>query len=143
MDFDKYQDLAQQTDRVPSGDGRVALIVPLLGLAGETGQLLSEYKKQLRDGEAHRMFAVHVSEELSDLLWYISNVASKFDLSLSDIAAANLVKVKERWKNERIDPLDFDDGYPEEESLPRRFDVELVEMKEEEHQVVKIRELYT
>ncbi len=66
----------------------------MLGLAGETGQLLSEYKKHLRDGEAHRLFKERVSEELGDLLWYIANVASKFDLSLSDIAAANLAKVK-------------------------------------------------
>ena len=59
-----------------------ALIVPMLGLAGETGQLLSEYKKHLRDGEAHRLFKERVSEELGDLLWYIANVASKFDLTL-------------------------------------------------------------
>ena len=64
------------------------LIVPMLGLAGETGQLLSEYKKHLRDGEAHRLFKERVSEELGDLLWYIANVASKFDLTLDEIAVA-------------------------------------------------------
>ena len=77
------------------------LIVPMLGLAGETGQLLSEYKKHLRDGEAHRLFKERVSEELGDLLWYIANVASKFELTLDEIAAANLAKVKARWATER------------------------------------------
>ena len=66
----------------------------VIGLSEDPGILLSEYKKHLRDGEAHRLFKERVSEELGDLLWYIANVASKFDLTLSDIAAANLAKVK-------------------------------------------------
>ena len=56
MDFNSYQKEARRTDRVPAHDDDVSLIVPMLGLAGETGQLLSEYKKHLRDGEAHRLF---------------------------------------------------------------------------------------
>ena len=58
MDFDRYQKEAMRTDHVPAhggSDGILSLIVPMLGLAGETGQLLSEYKKHLRDGEAHRL----------------------------------------------------------------------------------------
>ena len=132
MDFDSYQKMARQTDRVPAHDEDVSLIVPMLGLAGETGQLLSEYKKHLRDGEAHRLFKERVSEELGDLLWYIANVSSKFDLSLSDIASANLAKVKQRWASERTEPLMFDAEFPEGERLPRRFEVELIDMEEGE-----------
>ena len=61
MDFNSYQKEALRTDRVPAHDDGVSLIVPMLGLAGETGQLLSEYKKHLRDGEAHRLFKERVS----------------------------------------------------------------------------------
>ena len=131
MDLNDYQQAALRTDRVPADTGvddATGLIVPMLGLAGETGQLLSEYKKHLRDGEAHRLFKDRVSEELGDLLWYIANVASKFDLSLSDIAAANLAKVKERWTNERSEPPVFDAQLPEGERLPRRFEVELIDV---------------
>lgn len=131
MDLNNYQEEALRTDRVPTRGGvddAAALIVPMLGLAGETGQLLSEYKKHLRDGEAHRLFKERVSEELGDLLWYIANVASKFQLSLSDIAAANLAKVKERWASERGQPLLFDAELPEGERLPRRFEVELIDV---------------
>src|SRR5438445_2067595 len=112
MDFDSYQEMALRTDRVPKDgavlDDALSLIIPMLGLAGETGQLLSEYKKHLRDGEAHRLFKERVSEELGDLLWYVANVASKFDLTLDEIAAANLVKVTARWATERTEPLCFD-----------------------------------
>lgn len=138
MDLDSYQKEAQCTDRVPTRDDAASLIVPMLGLAGETGQLLSEYKKHLRDGEAHRLFNERVSEELGDLLWYIANVASKFDLSLSDIAAANLAKVKERWASERAEPLDFDANFPEHERLPRRFEVDLIDVEGDVRQHVRI-----
>ena len=142
MDFNSYQKAALSTDRVPSDDGYdkidVSLIVPMLGLAGETGQLLSEYKKHLRDGEAHRLFKERVSEELGDLLWYISNVASKFDLALSDIAVANLTKLESRWVSERAEPLCFDADMPEGERLPRRFEVEFIDSENETGQRVKI-----
>ncbi len=130
LDFRTYQMIARQTDQVP-GDAddqlATALIVPLLGLAGETGQLLSEYKKHLRDGEAHRLFKDRVSEELGDLLWYVANVASKFDLDLSDVANQNLRKVRERWSGAAARPLTFDGDLPEGERFPRRIEVELVE----------------
>ncbi len=138
MDFDSYQKKAQETDRVAVHDKGSAAIIPMLGLAGETGQLLSEYKKHLRDGEAHRLFEKRVSEELGDLLWYISNVASKFDLLLSEIAAENLVKVKQRWANGRTKPLVFDAELPEGERLPRQFEVELIDMEREGSQHVQI-----
>src|SRR5713101_2665661 len=127
MDMKKYQREALRTDRVPktSEDDENSLIVPMLGLAGETGQLLSEYKKHLRDGESHRLLKKRVSQELGDLLCYIANVASKFDLALGGIATANLTKVKARWATERADPLCFDAMLPEGERLPRGFEVEL------------------
>jgi NTP pyrophosphatase (non-canonical NTP hydrolase) len=141
MDIDRYQKEALRTDRVPAREGSddvLSLIVPMLGLAGETGQLLSEYKKHLRDGEAHRLFKERVSEELGDLLWYIANVASKFDLPLSDVASANLAKVKERWSVVRAEPLGFDAELPEGERLPRQFEVELIDVEGEARQRVRI-----
>lgn len=142
MEFDSYQREALRTDRVPAdGDSHdaLSLIVPMLGLAGEAGQLLSEFKKHLRDGEAHRLFKERVSEELGDLLWYVSNVASKFDLKLDEIAAANLAKVKARWATDRGEPLRFDAMLPEGEQLPRRFEVELADLGGEYHQRVRVR----
>jgi NTP pyrophosphatase (non-canonical NTP hydrolase) len=141
MDFNSYQKEALRTDRVPARDGAddaASLIVPMLGLAGETGQLLSEYKKHLRDGESHRLFKQRVSEELGDLLWYIANVAKKFDLTLSDIAAANVAKVKGRWAAGRAEPLSFDAELPEGERLPRKFEVELIDVEGDARQCVRV-----
>ena len=141
MDFDHYQKEALRTDRVPAhkdADDILSLVVPMLGLAGETGQLLSEYKKHLRDGDAHRLFKERVSEELGDLFWYIANVASKFDLTLGEIAIANLAKVKARWATDRSEPLCFDATLPEGERLPRQFEIELVDIANDDHQRVRV-----
>jgi NTP pyrophosphatase (non-canonical NTP hydrolase) len=106
------------------------MIVPLLGLAGESGTLLSEYKKYLRDGSAHENFAEEVREELGDLLWYIAIVAKRFDLSLSDIASRNLVKAKHRWgrspsPGEQIAGGFYDEHEKPEHQLPRQMAVTL------------------
>lgn len=58
LTFRDYQDTAVKTDQVPSSDGSTdkALMVPLLGLAGEAGSLLTEFKKWLRQGDIYRPF---------------------------------------------------------------------------------------
>src|SRR6266704_662622 len=132
MDMRKYQKEALKTDQVPISDGTdsdVGRLVPLLGLAGEAGELLTEYKKRLRDGESYRLFKERVGEELGDLLWYIANVASKFDLDLGTVAEANLQKIQDRWGEGRTArALGFDARYPDGERLPHRFEVTFCEV---------------
>jgi len=98
-------------------------ITPLLGLAGEVGSLIAEYKKKLRpDGVAHTGFEEVVKTELGDILWYLASVARRVNLSLNDVAVANLQKTRQRWlppNPERKVPLD--DAFPETQRLPRQF----------------------
>ena len=140
MDFSDYQRMAQATDQVPAtGEGDSSgtdILVPLLGLAGETGELLSEYKKFLRDGPAHKLFKERLAEELGDLLWYLSNCATKFGLSLDDVATQNLAKCRARWEyvrrqQGRLPIHSFDAPFPEEEQLPRQLVAELTTVEED------------
>ena len=132
MDLRDYQLKAAETDQVPGTEGD-ALIVPLLGMAGEAASLLVEYKKRIRDGEAHRLFREQISEELGDLLWYVANLASKFNLDLDDIATDNLRKTQRRWLAVgpggpvATMPLLFDDGLEEAEQFPRAMIAEIGE----------------
>src|SRR5713101_6784923 len=96
MDFDEYQSEAAATDQLPNGSER-SLLVPLLGLAGEVGSLLTEYKKRARDGADYSTFQSRVAEELGDVLWYLANLTSKAGLSLGEVAAHNLAKARNRW----------------------------------------------
>jgi NTP pyrophosphatase (non-canonical NTP hydrolase) len=132
VEINDYQQKAQATDQVPGGNGD-AIIVPLLGIAGEAGSLLVEYKKRLRDGPAYTSFPEQVGEELGDILWYVANLASKFDLSLGDIADANLEKTASRWgarvagQVTQSEPLLLDADYPEREQFPREMIAEVTE----------------
>ncbi len=132
MDLRTYQAEALKTDQVPgptTNESDASLLVPLLGLAGEAGELLTEYKKHLREGDSYRLFKERVSEELGDLLWYVANVASKFGLDLNAIAEENLRKTRDRWGEGRVrQDLVFDSDYPDAEKLPRRLDVTFAEV---------------
>ncbi len=129
MRLSEYQQRAGETDQYPkdgskSGTGYVAVkseIIPLLGLTGEVGSLLSEYKKLLRDGPVHLRFTTQVEEELGDLLWYIASVATKFGLSLDSIARQNLRKVRDRWQRPISKPQALDSDFPRSQQLPRKF----------------------
>jgi NTP pyrophosphatase (non-canonical NTP hydrolase) len=121
----EYQLRALGTDQVSDGEDEKGIIVPLLGLAGETGSLLTEYKKRFREGKAYQIFQGRISEELGDILWYVSNIASKAQLDLEEIASRNLQKIERRWLppqkglggHRRL----FDDAFPTHEQFPREF----------------------
>ena len=134
MELNEYQELALTTDQMPGGDGNAAnrkeMLVPLLGLSGEVGELLAEYKKYLRDEQGHELFGERITEELGDIMWYTANVASKFGLELEEVAKWNLEKTNARWgaaTGSAVPPLIhcFDAEYPENERLPRKFVVEV------------------
>ena len=113
MDLDEYQRAAAGTDIRP--DPREPL--PLLGLAGEVGSLVTEYKKRLRAGEMYSGFADEVREDLGDLMWYAATLARTLGLTLSDIAAANLAKTAAIWGDQLQPPSRFavavgSDGLP-------------------------------
>jgi NTP pyrophosphatase (non-canonical NTP hydrolase) len=130
MDLDEYQRRARETDQNPKPEqsGEVSRfahnydVIPLLGLVGEVGTLLGEYKKLLRDGVIYRRFADEVAEELGDIMWYVANVASKFKLSLNAIAAQNLSKVEDRWRGPTDARSLYDEHLPTTQQLPRRFE---------------------
>lgn len=145
MDFRTYQEQALRSDQIPVNNG-TEKIVPLLGLAGEAGELLSEYKKHLRDGDSHKLFKERVAEELGDLLWYVANVASKFEIDLETIAEENLEKCHDRWSWRETQESSvknsgycFDKEFPENERLPRNFEVEITE--ENQNNSIKMKAL--
>jgi hypothetical protein len=66
MDLDQYQQVAAGTDQFAEKKGDDALMIPLLGIAGETGTLLAEFKKKIRDRESYEGFKERAEEELGD-----------------------------------------------------------------------------
>ena len=146
MEFSEYQRLALSSDKTGMDVTR-SLMVTLLGLAGETGSLLSEYKKWLREGEAYKPFSDQVSEELGDILWYLANLATKLNLDLGEVAAENLAKIEDRWPS--LNPAGpglfgssygrYDTAYPSREQLPSIMRVDFVETTIEEKKRLQLR----
>ncbi|MEP5376737.1 MAG: pyrophosphatase [Hyphomicrobiales bacterium] len=200
--------------------------LPLLGLFGEIGSLLSEAKKKQRDPVAYLGYERTVLEEFGDVLWYLAAVATRSEISIADLAhqtgstsprnteaksdtitfadlqepdaqiswipqptaefertlirlsaevgllmvdydagrfvnnqpalvgrllsvlralleaagdagitleaaaKGNLIKIKDRWPDEKIYPAPFDDGFPEQERFERRMVFEIKEVLE-------------
>jgi NTP pyrophosphatase (non-canonical NTP hydrolase) len=131
MDFSEYQRRAALTDQNPRsasdpeglpGNPHRSDVIPLIGLVGEVGSLLAEFKKLLRDGTTHRRFRDEVAEELGDVLWYVANVATKFDLTLDEIGRSNLAKVEDRWRKPEQSRVLYDEAFDHNQRLPRRFE---------------------
>lgn len=96
MDLDEYQRSAGSFAIYPrAGDN---LVYPVLGLTGEAGEVADSVKRIMRD-DGDTLTAARRSQlagELGDVLWYVSQVASELDLRLSDVAEANLDKLRDR-----------------------------------------------
>ena len=134
MELNEYQRLANQTDQQPEKESLEAdprsIMIPLLGMAGEVGELLGEHKKWLRDGDSYKLFPERVKEELGDLLWYLSNVATKHGLTLEEVAEFNVSKTGRRWQSvgaSRRQRRLFDEDFPPNERIPRQMDIAIEE----------------
>jgi NTP pyrophosphatase (non-canonical NTP hydrolase) len=89
-----------------------SLTFPLLGLFGETGSLLTEVKKKQRDRASYIGYAGAVVEELGDVLWYLTTVAARGGLTLSDVAA-NTGRGYSDWQRVGDTTLSFASLQPE------------------------------
>ncbi len=96
-----YQEKARSTAMYPNlGDN---LYYPVLGLCGEAGEVAEKVKKVMRDegGVVSSEKREELKKELGDVLWYVANVATELDITLHEIADANITKLfsrKERGK---------------------------------------------
>lgn len=135
LTFRDYQRAALRTDTTADA-GDMGVMIPLLGLAGEAGDLLTEYKKFIREGERYRPFADQVSEEIGDILWYLAVIANNADLDLQEVAMENLAKIENVWLPAASQPMlipafqDYDHSFPVTQRLPRKLRISLIERDE-------------
>lgn len=87
LGLNEYQNLASRSDRTRNkGNG---FDLPVLGLVGEVGSLLSEVKKRQRDTAAIIGYEQTVLEELGDTLWYLAIIADHAEIKLATLAGAD------------------------------------------------------
>lgn len=89
MTFDEYQQEMRRTFK------RDRLAGHALGLTGEAGEVADLVKKAVYHGVGHT--PDEMAKELGDVLWYLTAVAEEYGLSLADVAAGNIAKLKARY----------------------------------------------
>jgi NTP pyrophosphatase (non-canonical NTP hydrolase) len=102
MEFETYQKESRRTALYPDIGARY--IYPVLGLTNEAGEVAGKIKKIWRDkagvvGDAEREA---LRGELGDVLWYLAQVCTDLDLSLDDVASANLKKLFDRMERGKL-----------------------------------------
>ena len=114
MNADEYQVLASRTliDRpdFDIADNDMMIVWNALGLAGEAGECVDAIKKGIL--HQHGLDYEKLVRELGDVMWYVAAIATKIDVSLSEIMEVNIDKLRHRYP----------DGYKPTDSA-RRVDV--------------------
>lgn len=135
VDIDDYQVLAHQSHYYPVPKSRLTnMMYPVLGMCSEAGEVANEVKhivrRRLMLNQEYTPLPLDIEErerlvaELGDVLWYLSEVCTTFDIPLSHVAYANLAKVakvKNDAESGRDTQTTFDDiwGFNERSSEPR------------------------
>jgi NTP pyrophosphatase (non-canonical NTP hydrolase) len=80
------------------------IVYPTLGLTNETGELAGKIKKIFRDrdGVITDEDREALKYELGDVLWYLTQICTELDLTLEDVAEANLTKLFSRLERGKI-----------------------------------------
>lgn len=102
MTFAEYQKQAQKTAIYPNKGNNY--IYPVLGLTGEAGEVAEKVKKIIRDenGIISDEKREEVKKELGDVLWYVSQTATEFNIDLEDIVQKNIEKLQSRLKRNQL-----------------------------------------
>lgn len=96
LTFSDYQKLALTTAKYPNVGNNY--IYPLLGLAGESGEIFEKIKKVQRDGDGNFSDEklLELKKEIGDVFWYLAALCSEFKFDLGDVAVGNLEKLFSR-----------------------------------------------
>ena len=99
----KQFDLYQQESRKTWGLVRMdhPLVYPTMGLVNEAGEV-EHWRCETRSAEISENDRQALKKELGDVLWYLAQICTELDLSLSEVAEANLTKLFDRLERGAI-----------------------------------------
>lgn len=106
MEFDEYQ---RQTRKTDLGTGPEHNISPywlyyVLGLGGETGELIEKVKKLFRDdyGVLTQKRKEYIIKESGDILWYLARFLDELGITLDEAAHTNITKLLKRMDENKL-----------------------------------------
>lgn len=96
MKINEYQKKAMSFLN-PNLNEKDILINGVMGLCGESGEVIDIVKKHLAQG--HELNKNKVIEELGDVLWYVAEIAYVLNVDLEDVFEENINKLSKRYSN--------------------------------------------
>lgn len=94
MKVNEYQKKALRTLN-PKLDIKEVLINGVMGLCGESGEVIDLVKKHLAQG--HELDKEKLAKELGDVAWYLAETAYAIGYDLEDILKMNIEKLEKRY----------------------------------------------
>lgn len=107
MKVNDYQTLAMRTINKDLSKKDI-LINSVMGLCGESGEVIDLVKKHLAHGV--ELDKNKLAKELGDVAWYLAEAAFALDMTLEEIFQMNIDKLKKRYP----------EGFSTEDSILRR-----------------------
>jgi NTP pyrophosphatase (non-canonical NTP hydrolase) len=100
LEFGIYKDKMS----ISNNGNEVVWIYPILGLCGEAGEVADKLKKILRDkgGIISDDDKIAIQLELGDVMWYLSELCTRLNISLEETAKANINKLNSRMNRGMI-----------------------------------------
>jgi len=106
MDFNEYQRECRKTD---VGTAAQDCLEPgwlyyVLGIAGESGELIEKIKKLFRDknGVIDFEFKEAVIKEMGDVQWYMARLCDWFEIDFESVFVTNVKKLQSRKKRNKL-----------------------------------------
>ena len=98
MNFNEYQALAARTAFADGEDKKYTLMYLCMGIAGESGEVIEKMKKVIRNdhGVVSEEKRQDLKKEIGDVFWYLSELSRALNLSLDEVASANIAKLADR-----------------------------------------------
>lgn len=127
--FAEYQSMVERTDE------RKKVMVSLLGLASELGDINATFKKLFLQRDS-RTLRTDLREDIGDILWYVTSLAALHKIPLQEIARESARKAERLYSQGEVNR--FDEGFDEEERLPRQFSVTFSEKRSRKQVLVRI-----
>ena len=105
--FDEYQEVCSETDLGDIGGRRYLepnWMYYVLGIGGETGELLEKIKKLFRDGDGYPTMEQkkEILKEMGDIMWYMARLTDMLGMPFGDVPRLNIEKLFSRKERQML-----------------------------------------
>jgi NTP pyrophosphatase (non-canonical NTP hydrolase) len=96
MNFNEYQEGAEEFATYPDRKLRIGIMYAGLVLTEEAGETAGKIKRYIRGDIGYAELQDSVEKELGDVLWAMAELCNQLDLALDLVAQRNLRKLASR-----------------------------------------------